>query len=64
MVQKNWRGLRSTTEVKRACGELLLVDWLREVTKQPGSEGGRPSISYQVNPRIKTYQLDDLIWAQ
>lgn len=64
VVQKNWRGLHSTTEVKRACGELLLADWLREVTKQPGSEGGRPSISYQVNPRIKTSKLDDLILAQ
>jgi hypothetical protein len=64
VVQKQWRGLDSTPEVKRACRELVSAGWIREVVKQPGSEGGRPSISYQVNPRIKTSKVDDMIWAQ
>jgi hypothetical protein len=64
VVQKNWRGLHSTPGVNRACRELVLAGWIRGVTKPPDSEGGRPSISYQVNPRIKNFQLDDMIWAQ
>jgi putative DNA primase/helicase len=54
IVQKGWRFLSSTELLKRACQELCAAGWIREVVKQPGIEGGRPSVSYQVNPRVKT----------
>ena len=49
--QRNRSGLASAKDVKAALGVLLDADWLREVRQD---SGGRPSVSYAVNPKLGT----------
>jgi len=39
--------------VKQACFGLERAGWIRGATKLAGPKGGRPSISYEINPKIK-----------
>jgi putative DNA primase/helicase len=49
--QKNWSGLSTPEAVKSAVQVLEAAAWIRDVTEQPGRQGGRPSARYEVNPR-------------
>lgn len=60
IAHKSWRGLNSVERVKSACLVLEKLHWLRNVTERPakGSDGGRPSLRYAINPKI--YMRDDI----
>ncbi|AXI45113.1 hypothetical protein C1J03_03115 [Sulfitobacter sp. SK012] len=47
---KGRTGLLKTTDVKAALGVLIDADWLREIR---ATTGGRPSVSYSVNPKLE-----------
>jgi hypothetical protein len=49
---KDWSGLKSPDEVQQAAAYLQKMDWIRDATKAPGPRGGRPSVIYEINPRI------------
>ena len=49
---KDWKKLDSAERVRHACLILEKADWLRNVTEKPTDKGGRPSLKYQVNPRV------------
>lgn len=49
---KGWSGL-DTPELARMAVEVLQdAGWIRDVVREPGPFGGRPSARYQVNPRV------------
>jgi putative DNA primase/helicase len=50
--QKNWKGLNTTEIVKQACSYLQSMGWIREILQGPGPRGGRPTVVYEINPRI------------
>lgn len=50
---KGWSGLDSPDAVKRAAEVLQDAGWVRvDVSAEPGQAGGRPSMRYEVNPRV------------
>ena len=49
---KGWSGLDSPEAVKLAAEVLQDAGWVRELPGESGSDGGRPSNRYQVNPRV------------
>jgi putative DNA primase/helicase len=49
---KGWSGLDSPEAVKLAAEILEDAHWVRDVSAEPGSLGGRPSNRYAVNPRV------------
>jgi hypothetical protein len=49
---KNWKQLNSAERVRHACLILEKAGWLRNVTEKPTDKGGRPSLKYQVNPKV------------
>jgi hypothetical protein len=52
VVQQSWHSLKSTEVVLEACNALEKAGWLRSVREGPGPKGGRPSLRFQVNPRV------------
>jgi hypothetical protein len=52
IAHKDWKGLTSAELVKNACLLLERAHWLRNVTEQPTESGGRPSLRYQINPKV------------
>jgi hypothetical protein len=55
---KDWRGLTSTERVKAACADLAKLNWLRPVTGTKTDKGGRPSLAYQINPKVFALEAD------
>lgn len=49
---KGWTCLETPEAVRLAAHVLQDAGWLRELTADAGPSGGRPSLRYQVNPRI------------
>lgn len=49
---KGWSALDSPEAVKLAVDVLMDAKWIRDVSGESGSSGGRPSSHYAVNPRI------------
>ena len=49
---KGWSGLDTPESVKLAIEVLQDSRWLRELTAEAGTLGGRPSIRYAVNPGV------------
>jgi putative DNA primase/helicase len=47
-----WSGLDSPESAKAAIAVLEDAGWVRDITEPPGPSGGRPSLRYQINPRI------------
>lgn len=52
VMQKDWHGLKNSKVVTGAITILENAGWVRDVSQKPGPQGGRPSIRYEVNPRI------------
>jgi putative DNA primase/helicase len=52
VYRNGWSGLDSPEAVKRAAEVLLDAGWLREVSIESGSSGGRPPVRYAINPRL------------
>lgn len=52
IYNKGWRGLADGKKIKKACSFLEEYGYLRSHTKQPTSNGGRKSITYEVNPKF------------
>src|SRR5262249_36969362 len=48
----NWSGVDSPESAKAAIAVLEDAGWVRSIPEAPGPSGGRPSLRYQVNPRI------------
>lgn len=49
---KGWSGLDTPEAVKQAAEVLQDGGWVREVSGESGTSGGRPSHRYQVNPAV------------
>ena len=49
---KGWTCLDTAEAVRLAAQILQDAGWIRELTSDPGTAGGRPSLRYRVNPRI------------
>jgi putative DNA primase/helicase len=49
---KGWTCLDTPEAVRLAAHILLDAGWIRELSADPGTSGGRPSLRYRVNPRI------------
>ena len=49
---KGWSGLDTPEMVKLALEVLQDAEWVRNLSGEPGSSGGRPSNRYQINPRV------------
>jgi len=52
VMRGGWIGLNSLEAIKAALLRLVEYGWLKQITNTPKSVGGRPSIRYQVNPKI------------
>jgi hypothetical protein len=50
--KNGWSGLDGPDVAKQALGALVDAGWIRELRNEPNSFGGRPSVRYQVNPRL------------
>jgi hypothetical protein len=50
--KKEWAGLRERKDVMAAMEHLEDVDWLRPASGAPGQRGGRPTLRWDVNPRV------------
>jgi putative DNA primase/helicase len=50
--QKGWKGLDTPEKVRQAISYLQSEGWIREIPKEPGPKGGRPTVVYEINPRI------------
>ena len=54
--RKGWELLTEKDVVKGALFELVEAGWLREIHCKPEKSGGRPSVEYQINPKVKKYE--------
>jgi hypothetical protein len=54
--RKGWELLTEKDVVKGALIELVEAGWLREIHSKPKKSGGRPSVQYQINPKVKKYE--------
>lgn len=52
VYQGGWSGLNTPELAGAAISILLDAGWLREAQSTSGDSGGRPSIRYEINPRI------------
>ena len=49
---KGWSCLDSPEIVKKAVETLEAIHWVKTVSALPGPQGGRPSVSYDINPEV------------
>jgi hypothetical protein len=49
---KGWSGLDTPELARMAVDVLLDAGWIRDVDREPGPLGGRPTARYQANPRV------------
>lgn len=49
---KGWKGLGEQAEVYPAIELLVDADWLREQPQASSPKGGRPTVVYEINPKI------------
>jgi putative DNA primase/helicase len=49
---KGWSGLDSPDVVRQAADVLKDAGWIRDASEASGPSGGRPSIRFEVNPRV------------
>lgn len=56
---KGWSGLDTPKLVRMDVEVLLDAGWLRDVNRESGPLGGRPSARYQVNPRVWEWPPED-----
>ena len=52
IYSKGWTGLRTAEQAFGAAEKLIERLWIRELDPGPSVRVGRPSIKYEVNPRI------------
>lgn len=51
--QKNWSGLTRPEDAESACEQLADHRWLIATTQASSTKGGRPTITYRLNPQAK-----------
>lgn len=51
--RKQWRHLTQNTDVQRAIDWLEGEGWLIRIEHPSTAQGGRPSTSYKINPKLK-----------
>ncbi len=49
---KGWSGLDTPEAAQRAAEILQDANWIRPVSDEPGSQGGRPSMRFEINPKV------------
>jgi len=49
---KGWSGLDTPELAQGAAGILQDAGWIRPVNDAPGPQGGRPSMRYEINPKV------------
>jgi hypothetical protein len=52
VYQHSWSGLDTPDLVKLAAELLIDAAWLREVPAESATAGGRPSMRFDVNPKV------------
>lgn len=52
--RKGWAGLGDKNSVRLALDILEDHGWVRAIVTQPGSEGGRPSETIRINPKVQS----------
>jgi putative DNA primase/helicase len=52
VYQKRWHGLDTPEAVKAAADVLVDHEWLRPIPGDAGPQGGRPSLRFEVNPKV------------
>lgn len=52
ILRGGWTGLDALDSVKAALARLVDLGWIRQITLPVSALGGRPSIRYQVHPKI------------
>ena len=53
VMRKQWTRLTTTTDVERALAVLEEHGWVQSIESDTSAAGGRPTIRYTINPRIK-----------
>jgi putative DNA primase/helicase len=53
VYRQGWTGLDDPEVVKEACEELVQAHWLRAVTIPAGERGGRPTVGFRINPKVR-----------
>lgn len=49
---KCWRGLKQRAVIEKALDTLVELDWLQESQSTRSVKGGRPTVTYRINPAI------------
>ena len=62
--RKGWELLTEKDVVKGALIELVEAGWLREIHCKPEKSGGRPSVQYQINPKVKNTKMLNVATAK
>ena len=50
--QKDWRGLKEDGAIEEGLKALLAANWLRALPSTRSLTGGRPTVRYQINPKL------------
>ena len=50
---KGWSGIDSPELAQGAAGILEDASWIRAMDQEPGLQGGRPSMKYEINPKVR-----------
>jgi len=53
ITQKGWAGLTEPTAVDRGLDTLEELNWIRQQDTPDRRTGGRPTVTYEVNPRVR-----------
>ena len=56
IYRKQWAGITSASEAVEPLALLEEYGWIRSVSVKSGTSGGRPTVHYLVNPKVKSGQ--------
>jgi hypothetical protein len=59
IYRKGWHMLTDQELVEIACEELVRLGWIREYAQPTTQRGGRPKVSYIINPSVSKTKLAD-----
>ena len=51
--ENGWSTLNNSERIEAACALLIDKGWLRRIDWLPGASGGRPTVRYLINPKLK-----------
>ena len=57
---KNWSGLDSPELAQEGASILHDAGWIRPIREESGPQGGRPSLRYEINPKVFMSQSNEM----